>query len=110
MTVRRTIITRMNKRFEEFFRDIDGTMSLKRLLAFSFSLLFAFIIIVELFWHIMISKAILDVLEIILVSLIAGITSEKFTKRGVTSVETNDEIMKEKVKEDKVITKEEILK
>lgn len=85
----------------EFLQDVDGALSVKRLLTLFFGFLIGTAVIANLFWHMVLAESLISLLEVIFMALIAGITSEKFTKRGITSVEANDEVMKAKIEEEK---------
>jgi hypothetical protein len=96
MTLKKTIKPSfLEKQVLEFLKDVDGSLSIKRLLALFFSLIAGVVIVASVFWGIAVSAIIVDFLEYIIIALVLGITSEKFSKRGLTSIEANDEVMKE---------------
>lgn len=90
-------------RFIEFFEDVDGELSIKRLLSLFFGILFIVVVVGNMFWHTEVNKELITALVELEFLFVAGIASEKFTARGRTSIQANDEVMlKEVEKEEKI--------
>lgn len=82
----------MNKhRLIEFFEDVDSSLSIKRLLTLFFGLLFGAALIGNMLFNLKVDALLINALIDIEIALIAGVTAEKFTKRGITSTEANDQ-------------------
>jgi hypothetical protein len=74
----------MKYNFWEFFQDIDGSFSFKRAQTALFSVLFAIVIISNLFWKVTLSDNLLEILAFLITYSYTGIAVEKFSKRGIS--------------------------
>lgn len=72
--------------FLEFFRDVDGALSFKRVQTAVFTVLFSIVVLANLFWGKHLTDSLVELLTFLLAYGYTGIAIEKFSKRGQASI------------------------
>lgn len=89
----------MKSRFWQFFQDVDGSFSFKRLQGGVFMLLFVAVVICNL-CKVMLSESVLNLFTFLITYNTSGVVIERFSKRGTAPVTKDDpEVRAEEVKE-----------